>query len=66
MKTTTDPPPNYLAPLNALLCQSRERIKAGSVHEARTSHDEWCLIWKGGVCNCNPVVELIEIEPAPV
>jgi hypothetical protein len=66
MKTTTDPPPHYLAPLNALLRQSRERLKAGSLHEVQVAHDSWCGVWTGKVCNCSSELTLIEIEPAPV
>jgi hypothetical protein len=46
MSTAT---PHYLAPLADLIRQSLERIKAGRVYEARTAHDNWCLIWRAGL-----------------
>ena len=26
------------------------------VHDIKIEHDDWCLIYKGGFCNCNPDV----------
>jgi hypothetical protein len=52
--------PNYLALVIEKARQNLDRIRPGTVHEMRVSHDSWCLIFKGGVCSCNPTVELIE------
>ena len=59
----TSTAPNYVQPLAELIRQFRDKLRAGSVHEARVAHDKWCLIFKGGPCNCYPTLELIEIEP---
>ena len=52
--------PNYVAPAIEKARQNADRLRPGTVHEMRVSHDNWCLILKGGVCSCNPEVELID------
>jgi hypothetical protein len=42
--------------------RNRERLPPGTVYELRVAHDNWCLIFKGGPCNCNPVTELLELK----
>jgi hypothetical protein len=26
------------------------------IYEVEVQHDDWCTIWKTGVCDCNPHV----------
>ena len=56
--------PHYLAPMAELIRQSRDRLKAGRVYTMEVAHDDWCLVFKGGPCNCNPVTTLKELGAA--
>lgn len=49
----------YLAKTVALQGQMRP----GMLNVARVLHDDWCLKFKGGLCNCNPDVVLDNGEP---
>lgn len=48
-----DRTPNYL-PAVAAIAHTATR---GMVNHVNIYHDEWCGIFKGKVCNCNPRVE---------
>ena len=61
--TTPDHEPHYLIVLRELIRQNGDQIKPGGLYETRTFHDDWCAIWKGGTCNCEPECQLIEIAP---
>jgi hypothetical protein len=52
---------NYVPLVCGLARDNRQRLRPGTVHEMRVSHDSWCLVFKNGPCSCNPEVELIEI-----
>jgi hypothetical protein len=62
---STPTTPHYLEPMVELIRQSRDRLKAGRVYEMQVAHDDWCLIFKGQVCNCNPTTTLIDRNPDP-
>ena len=32
-------------------------LQRGGVYTTAVLHDDWCHIYKGGNCNCDPVVE---------
>lgn len=34
---------------------------AGSANLVNVAHDEWCDIYRGGFCNCNPAIEIRHI-----
>lgn len=34
-------------------------IPPGSVGEALILHDDWCAIYEGGRCDCNPEIHMI-------
>lgn len=34
------------------------RLKLGTLRHIDIFHDDWCAIFKGGECNCNPDVLL--------
>lgn len=36
-----------------------QNAQPGTVSHAVVLHDDWCLIFKGKSCNCNPDVEII-------
>ena len=31
-------------------------MNEGGLHIVNVLHDDWCSIWKGGPCDCNPDV----------
>ena len=35
----------------------------GRRYDIQTLHDDWCACFKGGICNCEPVCNLIELSP---
>jgi hypothetical protein len=35
----------------------------GKVGHIAVRHDDWCGVWQGGRCNCNPDVERIPAPP---
>lgn len=39
--------------------QKPQLVKPGTITNAYIAHDDWCLIFKGGDCNCNPDVTLV-------
>ena len=45
--------PNYLPRLLELARQA-----GPGIHRTVTSHDDWCALWRGGICDCNPTVTL--------
>ncbi len=47
--------PRYMRPL---LRSLRDRQIPPGLHDVKVFHDGWCAIWSGGVCNCNPDVQL--------
>ncbi len=49
--------PNYLPKLIALFDQGK--APPGTVTEAAIAHDDWCSIFRGGVCDCEPDVQLL-------
>jgi hypothetical protein len=57
--------PHYLAPMAELIRQSRDRLRAGCVYTMQVAHDDWCLVFKGLACNCNPTTTLIDVGPDP-
>jgi hypothetical protein len=52
---------NYYSKLLALY--QRGGIPAASLTEVDIFHDDWCAVYKGGYCNCDPDVRL-RPEPA--
>jgi hypothetical protein len=54
---------NHIPAVLSTLGRNAARVRPGTVNEMRVAHDDWCGIFQGRVCNCNPVTELIEIEP---
>lgn len=35
-------------------------LEGGKVFVANIRHDDWCAIWGGGLCNCDPDIEVVE------
>lgn len=38
-----------------------ENSTPGKVMHTLVEHDEWCAIWHGGYCNCDPVVKILPL-----
>lgn len=50
------PTPHYLPALAEAIKDGRLPVARGKVNHAFVSHDDWCAIFKGGVCDCDPEV----------
>lgn len=49
---------NYQAKLMKMI-QSGQ-IKLGGVQHLSIKHDTWCKIYRDGLCNCDPDIELMK------
>ncbi|RYX81045.1 hypothetical protein EON83_25810 [bacterium] len=52
---------NYLKHLFEL--QAIGNMKEGTVTTVTVAHDDWCQIFKGGKCNCNPTLNTAGTRP---
>jgi hypothetical protein len=65
-----DQRPHYLDCVDELLRRHQREILEGAARGLRYTiqvrHDDWCpALTEGGCCNCNCVVDLVELPPAP-
>jgi hypothetical protein len=51
---------NYYEKLMRLI--ERSELPPGRITEVNVYHDDWCRVYRGGYCDCDPEVEL---RPAP-
>lgn len=49
------PLPNYVRALRKHLQENPP--ERGAVEHVEIRHDDWCRIFEGGTCDCEPVVE---------
>jgi len=54
---------NYLEKA-AELVQAEIKKNGPGIYHVRISHDSWCAMYHGGLCDCSPGVEVIETPPA--
>jgi hypothetical protein len=54
---------NYLKKIQALLKQSRTPWQPRH-YSMGIAHDDWCQIYLGGPCNCDPDISIIEVTAA--
>jgi len=47
---------NYMKKL--LKFQSEGKLPKVGLHEVNVAHDDWCQVYKGGYCNCDPDIQL--------
>jgi hypothetical protein len=47
---------NYYSKLVKL--REQGKLPAGSLNEVDIAHDDWCAIYGGGYCNCDPDITL--------
>lgn len=50
--------PNHLREIQWLAQLGILRFTPGTVQEVTIEHDNWCAVWHGGRCNCDPLVQL--------
>lgn len=53
--------PNYLKKLNKLVEKNPDQFSGGKLLINHIYHDDWCKALKGGICNCDPDLEIIDI-----
>ena len=54
---------NYFQKLQVLIAAGVTG-KVGVLSQTRIYHDDWCAIFRGGYCNCDPDIEVMdEIQP---
>jgi hypothetical protein len=54
--------PNYLA--RVLKMSDLDPTPAGVVRHVHVYHDVWCAVWRGGLCDCDPEVRVVD-RPSP-
>jgi hypothetical protein len=59
------PEPNYLPLLDVLHQAMGDLIKPGQVNHVFIYHHDWCAVFTGGPCDCNPEVKLVELALEP-
>ena len=47
---------NYAGPLLAMMQAGVLDAPPGTVRHIDIYHDTWCAIYKGGYCNCEPII----------
>lgn len=50
--------PNYIVKLKSMLLNRQIKITPGTVNNIMYYHDDWCESLKGGLCRCDPNIEL--------
>ena len=55
-------PPNYVLKLLAMRAEGKLPNKPG-LHHVILAHDDWCGVFKGKPCDCEPEFRLIEDFP---
>jgi hypothetical protein len=55
---------NYLNKLLAM--QARGALPTCGVSQLEIAHDDWCRIYLGGYCNCDPDIRVRPLLPRPV
>jgi hypothetical protein len=55
--------PNYIEAIQGAVAAGRVKPIPGTLVHIAVMHDDWCAIFKGGVCNCDPDVETMRSDP---
>lgn len=50
--------PNWLK--KSMLHMDKNNTKKGAIYDNYIQHDGWCNHFKGGVCNCDPNIRIVE------
>ena len=49
---------NHRAKINRLCAAGKIPVVPGSVNSIAVVHDDWCAIFAGGFCNCDPDIRV--------
>jgi hypothetical protein len=49
---------SHVKKLRKLMAQGKIPMKAGTVSQVHVAHDDWCRIFKGQRCNCDPDIRV--------
>jgi hypothetical protein len=52
---------NYLKKLERLQHEGKVPAEKGKSYDAKIAHDDWCHVYNGGECNCDPAISFVEI-----
>ena len=55
---------NHIRKIMALVQKGALRAEPGSIQSIDVAHDDWCKIFDGGLCQCDPDVRLKWTQPA--
>jgi hypothetical protein len=54
------PEPNYIAKQMEFIRQHPELIQPGKLVNFAIAHDDWCSLFDGGPCDCDPDISVME------
>jgi hypothetical protein len=49
---------NHVKKMRKMVAEGKLKPPPGEVSIANIFHDDWCNIFKGGYCNCDPAIKL--------
>ena len=52
---------NYLKKLEKLQREGRVPAEVGKAYDGKVAHDDWCHVYNGGECNCDPDISFVEM-----
>lgn len=55
--------PNYLKQISEMQGRGELPSTPDAVSHVTVSHDDWCMVWNGAQCNCEPTIQ--EGQPKP-
>ena len=47
--------PQYL---RKIIATAQQRQLSPGLHIVQVRHDDWCALWQGGECNCDPEISM--------
>lgn len=51
---------NYQKKFAKMIASGNVKLRAGKVGEIWIAHDDWCKVFNGGVCDCDPDISYTE------
>lgn len=48
--------PGYLKQILEMQARGELAGASGETSHITVSHDDWCMVWNGGACNCEPAI----------
>lgn len=59
MKRSASQEPRHVTKLRDLLSTRELSFKPGTVTQLRVAHDDWCGVFKGRACDCDPDIDVV-------